>query len=125
MTQKNPPWRGTPMRKNWANSTPSHPFGFPGALLDPRWRTVRDGPQRRLDGGVHYSRIFVSSDGPRAESLGEGLTDAEKLALERLAERDARNPSAMIRELIRREATIRGLWPLAAPAHDVPHDGGA
>lgn len=40
------------------------------------------------------------------------LTDAEKTALERLARQDLRNPSAMIRELIRKEAQARGLWPL-------------
>ena len=56
------------------------------------------------------------------------LTEAEKLALERLAERDARNPSAMIRELIRREAAALGLWPKAAPGppsapHDTARDG--
>ena len=50
------------------------------------------------------------------------LTEPEKLALERLAERDARNPSAMIRELIRREAAAHGLWPVPTPAR---HDGGS
>ena len=43
------------------------------------------------------------------------LTEAEKIALERLARQDLRNPSAMIRELIRKEAQARGLWPLATP----------
>jgi hypothetical protein len=43
------------------------------------------------------------------------LTEAEKAALERLARQDLRNPSAMIRELIRKEAQARGLWPLSTP----------
>lgn len=43
------------------------------------------------------------------------LTEAEKTALARLARQDLRNPSAMIRELIRKEAQARGLWPLSTP----------
>ena len=40
------------------------------------------------------------------------LTQAEKTALQHIARQDLRNPSAMIRELIRKEAQARGLWPL-------------
>ena len=45
------------------------------------------------------------------------LTQAEKTALQHIARQDLRNPSAMIRELIRKEAQARGLWPLT-PAKD-------
>ena len=48
----------------------------------------------------------------KTELLKARCTPAERAALLRIAECEIRTPSETLRELVRREAQARGLWPV-------------